>query len=127
MYIQQKMSKQNLFFKGYDFLGAPGNLHGHPGSSYAIGKNKNNKQRLLLCIIGPIESRNHKKRAMFIKEKIHFFVRQCTSSQIDKNDGKINELRFELFPHLPYSPDLAPSDFYLFPNFKKWLRDKDFH
>ena len=26
----------------------------------------------------------------------------------------MNELSFELLPHPPYSPDLAPSDYYLF-------------
>ena len=31
-------------------------------------------------------------------------------------------LRFESLPHPPYSPDLAPSDFYLFPNLKGWLQ-----
>ena len=25
---------------------------------------------------------------------------------------------FEILPHLPYSPDMAPSDFYLFPKLK---------
>ena len=40
--------------------------------------------------------------------------------------AKINELRFELLPHPPYSPDLAPSDFYLFPNFKRWLQGQRF-
>ena len=30
---------------------------------------------------------------------------------------------FELMDHLPYSPDLAPFDYFLFPNMKKntWL------
>ena len=27
--------------------------------------------------------------------------------------------RYELIPHSAYSPDLAPSDFVLFPNLKK--------
>ena len=35
--------------------------------------------------------------------------------------AKIIELKFELLEHPPYSPDLAPSDFFLFPNLKKWL------
>lgn len=35
-------------------------------------------------------------------------------------------LGFELLPHPPYSPDLAPSDFYLFPNMKKHLRGRVF-
>ena len=37
--------------------------------------------------------------------------------------AKINDLKFdELLQHRPYSPDLAPSDYFLFSNFKKWLR-----
>jgi len=35
--------------------------------------------------------------------------------------AKIAELKFELLQHPPYSPDLVPSDFFLFPNLKKWL------
>jgi histone-lysine N-methyltransferase SETMAR len=35
--------------------------------------------------------------------------------------AKLMELGFQLVPHPPYSPDLAPSDYYLFSNMKKWL------
>ena len=31
------------------------------------------------------------------------------------------ECGYEIIPHPPYSPDLAPCDFYLFPNFKSDL------
>ena len=31
---------------------------------------------------------------------------------------------FELIDHPPYSPDLAPSDYFLFPNLKKHLAGK---
>jgi transposase len=34
---------------------------------------------------------------------------------------------WEILPHPPYSPDLAPSDFYLFPKMKKHLRGQRFH
>ena len=34
----------------------------------------------------------------------------------------IHSAGFELIDHPPYSPDLAPSDFFLFPNLKKPLR-----
>jgi len=34
-------------------------------------------------------------------------------------------IRF-LLSHPPYSPDLASSDFFLFPNMKKWLGGKRF-
>ena len=31
-----------------------------------------------------------------------------------------------MLPHAPYSPDLAPSDYFLFPNLKKWLSGQRF-
>jgi len=40
--------------------------------------------------------------------------------------AKLVELRYELLSHPLYSPDLAPCDFYLFPNMKKWLGAKHF-
>ncbi|XP_066257540.1 histone-lysine N-methyltransferase SETMAR-like [Euwallacea similis] len=39
---------------------------------------------------------------------------------------KINQSGFELFPHPPHSPDLAPSDYFLFSNMEKWLGGKRF-
>jgi hypothetical protein len=36
----------------------------------------------------------------------------------------LHELGYELLPHLPYSPDLAPSDFFLFANLKRMLDGK---
>jgi len=40
--------------------------------------------------------------------------------------AKLDQLRFELIAHPPYSSDLAPSDYYLFPNLKQWLQGKRF-
>ena len=40
--------------------------------------------------------------------------------------AKFNEWKYELLDHPSYSPDLAPSDFYLFPNLKKFLAGKRF-
>jgi len=39
--------------------------------------------------------------------------------------AKLDQLRFELVAH-PHSPDLAPSDYYLFPNLKRWFQGKRF-
>lgn len=36
----------------------------------------------------------------------------------------VEELNFELLPHPPYSPDLAPADFALFPELKRQLRGR---
>ena len=41
--------------------------------------------------------------------------------------AKLNELSFELLPHPPYSPDLAPSDYYLFADLNKMLQGKRFY
>ncbi|QQP37467.1 Histone-lysine N-methyltransferase SETMAR, partial [Caligus rogercresseyi] len=35
--------------------------------------------------------------------------------------AKLLELKFELLSHPPYSPDLAPSDYWLFADLKKML------
>ena len=40
--------------------------------------------------------------------------------------AKIAELKYDLLHHPPYSPDLAPSDFHLFPNLKKILGGERF-
>lgn len=40
--------------------------------------------------------------------------------------AKIHQLGYELLPHPPYSPDLAPCDYFLFPNLKVWLGGKRF-
>ena len=40
--------------------------------------------------------------------------------------AKINELKFKLLPHARCSPDLVRSDYFLFPNLKKWLSDRKF-
>ena len=41
--------------------------------------------------------------------------------------AKFHEIRHELLPPQPYFPDLAPIDYFLFPNFKKWLGEKRFY
>ena len=35
-------------------------------------------------------------------------------------------MHLQVLPHPPYSPDLAPSDFYLFPSLKTKLRGRNF-
>ena len=33
---------------------------------------------------------------------------------------KLFDLHYEILPHPPYSPDLAPYDFFSFPNMETW-------
>jgi histone-lysine N-methyltransferase SETMAR len=39
---------------------------------------------------------------------------------------KLADLHFEVLKHPAYSPDLAPMDYYLFPNLKKHLMGRKF-
>ena len=39
----------------------------------------------------------------------------------------LREFQWELLPHPPYSPDLAPSDFFLFPKLKEQLKGIHFN
>ena len=40
--------------------------------------------------------------------------------------AKISELKYGLLQHSPYSPGLAPFDFWLFSHLKKFIRGKRF-
>ena len=56
-----------------------------------------------------------------IKKKVLFYQDNASCHKSMKTMVKLNELRFELLPHPPYSPDLAPSDYWLFADLKKML------
>lgn len=66
------------------------------------------------------------KRPHLAKKKILFHHDNAPAHSSIVAMSKIHELKFELMLHPPYSPDLAPSDYYLFPNLKKWLGGKRF-
>ena len=40
--------------------------------------------------------------------------------------AKLHKLHFELLLHPPYSPDVAPSDYYLFADLKRMLQGNGF-
>lgn len=58
------------------------------------------------------------KRPHLQKKKILLHQDNAPSHTSVVAMAKIHELGFELLPHPPYSPDLAPSDFFLFPHLK---------
>ena len=66
------------------------------------------------------------KRPHLAKKKILFHQDNASIHTCAVAMAKLHELRFELIPHPPYSPDLAPSDFFLFPSLKKWLGGRKF-
>ena len=62
-----------------------------------------------------------KKLPHLKKKKIIFHQDNARVHTFAVSMDKIMELKFEILEHAPYSPDLAPSDFLLNPNLKKWL------
>ena len=68
-----------------------------------------------------------KKRPHLAKKKVIFYQDNARVHMCVVSMAKFHELRYELLPHPPYSPDLAPSDYFLLPNLKKWLRGKRFY
>ena len=40
---------------------------------------------------------------------------------------KLNELGYKVLPHLPYSPDLSPTDYHCFQHLNNFLQGKCFH
>ena len=66
------------------------------------------------------------KRPRLQRKKVLFHHDNAPAHSSRIVASKLTELRYELVSHAPYSPDLAPSDFFLFPNLKKSLAGKRF-
>ncbi|GFR95951.1 histone-lysine N-methyltransferase SETMAR [Elysia marginata] len=49
-------------------------------------------------------------------------TRQCAPTHQPPNSGRLRQQELPTLPHPTYSPDLALSDYYLFPQLKKYLR-----
>ena len=79
-----------------------------------------------IALLDRLDDAIKKKRPYMAKKKPLFQQDNAPVHKSIKTMVKLNDLRFELLPHPPYSPDLAPSDFYLFADLKKMLHGKRF-
>jgi len=66
------------------------------------------------------------EKTRFAKEKIIFYQDNAPAHKSVFAMGKLRDVHYELLEHPPYSPDLAPSDFRLFPKFKLFLAGQRF-
>lgn len=66
------------------------------------------------------------KRPGMAKKKVLFHHDNAPSHSSRVSQQKLTELRFQMLPHPPYSPDLAPSDYHLFPKLKTFLAGQKF-
>ena len=60
------------------------------------------------------------------KKKVLFHQDNAPCHKSMKTMVKLNELRFELLFHPPYSPELTPSDYWLFSDLKRMLQGERF-
>ena len=58
---------------------------------------------------------------------IHFLHDNARPHAALITQRKLAELEFTILPHPPYSPDLSPSDYYLFSPLKCSLKGRDFN
>ena len=77
------------------------------------------EQALDVIISGKQTGLQKKKKILFHQDN----VRPDTSALAM---GKLHELKYKLIEHPPHSPELAPSDYYLFRNLKQFFRGKVF-
>lgn len=80
-----------------------------------------------VTLLDRLDKEIKEKRPHLKKKKVLFHHDNAPAHSSMKAMVKLNSLRYELLLHPPYSPDLAPSDYYLFPNLKRWLQGKRFH
>ena len=73
-----------------------------------------------------LDEKIREKRPGLQKKKIIFHQDNATAHKSVFAMGKLRDLHYELLEHPPYSSDLAPSDFYLFPELKLFLAGQRF-
>ena len=85
------------------------------------GRTINNKYYIPLLM--HLKEEISKKMATFEEEKVLFHQDNALCHKSIASTAKLHELHFELLPHPPYSPDLAP---WLFADLKRMLQGKRF-
>lgn len=79
-----------------------------------------------IALLERLKAEIAKKRPHLNRKKVLFHQDNAPCHKSMKTMVKFNELGYELLPHPPYSPDLAPSDYFLFADLKRMLAGKKF-
>ncbi|KAF8773952.1 Mariner Mos1 transposase like protein [Argiope bruennichi] len=61
-----------------------------------------------------------------VKKKVLFHKDNALVHKVVTVIAKLHELKFKIVPYAPYSPDMVPSDYNLFPNPQKFLAGRKF-
>ena len=90
-----------------------------------LQKGKTITEAYYVSLLDKLKAKIAEKRPHLQKKKILFYLDNASHTSA-VSMGKIHELWLELLDHLPYSSDLAPSDFLLFPHLKIALGGQSF-
>ena len=88
------------------------------------GRTINSKYYIALLV--HLKEEIAKKTATNEEEKMLFHQNKTLCHKLIAKIAKLHESHFELLPHPPYSPDLAPSNYWLFADLKRMLLKKRF-
>jgi transposase len=91
-----------------------------------LEKGKRINSEYYMALLVRLKEEITKKRPHMKKKKVLFHQDNAPCHKSIVTMAKLHELGFKLLPHPPYSPDLAPSDYYLFAGLKKMLARKRF-
>ena len=91
-----------------------------------LEKGKTVNSDYYMALLDQLRAESKKRWHHMQKKKVLFHQDNASCHNSMKTMVRWNELSFELLHHLPYSPDLAPSDYWLFAVLKKILQGKRF-
>ena len=119
----QKIPSAKILRKssGLDFLGS--RWHSHHWSS---SKGPNYQRGVLLISAGAIEGHFEVKRRGKFTKNVLFLHDNAPAHGAIATQKKLAYLALQYLDHPLYSPDLAPSDYHLFPGLKKQLKGRNF-
>ena len=90
-----------------------------------LEKSKTINSDYYIALLDRLSAETKKKRPHMEKKKVLFHQDNSPCHKAMKTMAKLNELSFELLPHQSYSPDLTPSDYWLFADLKKFSRERN--
>nr|XP_060623585.1 histone-lysine N-methyltransferase SETMAR-like isoform X2 [Anolis sagrei ordinatus] len=83
--------------------------------------------RYYIELLDQLKAALQAKRRGKLSKGILFLQDNASAHTAQETMAKLVELGFQLVDHPPDSPDLAPSDYHLFPNLKKHIQGTKFH
>jgi len=95
-------------------------------SSFLSSKRPNYQCEVLLISPGATEGHFERKTPRESHQGVLFLHDNAPAHRVLATQKKLGTLDFQCLDHPPFSSDLAPSDYHLFPGLKKQLKGRHF-